>query len=84
GEVLEMEPSDPPGAVKVLRAIQADQRIPIQEVELYGALVHVVAPDIKKHEHVIEDELRRAGIRAGHMSMIEPSLEDVFISAMKA
>jgi ABC-2 type transport system ATP-binding protein len=84
GEVLEIEPSDPPGAVKVLRAAQADQRIPIQEVELYGALVHIVAPDIKKYQRAIEHELQRAGIRTGQMYVIEPSLEDVFISAMKA
>ncbi|HSB01739.1 MAG TPA: hypothetical protein VLE49_13900, partial [Anaerolineales bacterium] len=83
GEVLELEPSDAPKAIQVLRAAQADRTIPIQEVELYGALVHVVAPNIRKHQRAIEHELRRAGVRAGHLSIIEPSLEDVFISAMK-
>lgn len=83
GEVLELEPSDAPQAVKVLRAAQASQALPIEEVELYGALVHIVAPNIKKYQSAIERELHNAGIRAGHMSMIEPSLEDVFISAMK-
>jgi ABC-2 type transport system ATP-binding protein len=84
GEVLEIEPSDAPQAVKVLRAAQENQLIPIQEVELYGALVHVVARDMKKNQRAIEHELHRAGIRTGHMSIVEPSLEDVFISAMKA
>ncbi|HUH98504.1 MAG TPA: ABC transporter ATP-binding protein [Anaerolineales bacterium] len=84
GEVLELEPSDAPGAVKVLRAARADQTLPLEEVELYGALVHVVAPNMQKHRRAIERELRRAGIRPGHASIIEPSLEDVFISAMKA
>jgi ABC-2 type transport system ATP-binding protein len=84
GDVLEIEPSDAPRAVKVLRAAQAGQTIPIEEVELYGALVHIVAPNIKKHQRAIERELKSAGIRVGHMSIIEPSLEDVFISAMKA
>jgi len=83
GDVLELEPSDAPGAVKILRAAQASQSLPIEEVELYGALVHVVAPDVKKHQRAIERELRRANIRTGHVSIIEPSLEDVFISAMK-
>lgn len=83
GEVLELEPSDAPRAVKVLRAAQASQALPIEEVELYGALVHIVAPNIKKHQRAIERELHNAGIRAGRMSMIEPSLEDVFIFAMK-
>jgi ABC-2 type transport system ATP-binding protein len=84
GEVLEIEPSDAPDAVKVLRAAQAAQTLPIEEVELYGALVHIVAPNIKKHQRAIERELLHAGIRTAHMSIIEPSLEDVFISAMKA
>jgi len=83
GQVLEIEPSDAPKAVKVLRAIQSGQSIPIEEVELYGALVHIVAPDIKKHQRAIQRELTRAGIQAGRSSIIEPSLEDVFISAMK-
>jgi ABC-2 type transport system ATP-binding protein len=83
GEVLELEPSDAPQAVKVLRAAQASRTLPLEEVELYGALVHVVAPDVKIHQSDIEHELQRAGIQAGQMSIIEPSLEDVFISAMK-
>jgi len=83
GEVLELEPSDAPNAVKVLRAAQANQTIPVDEVELYGALVHVLAPNVKKHQRAIVNELKKAGIQAGHSSIIEPSLEDVFISAMK-
>ncbi len=83
GNVLELEPSDAPQAVKVLRAAQANQTLPIEEVELYGALVHIVAPNVKKYQRAIEDELHRAGIRTGHLAIIEPSLEDVFISAMK-
>lgn len=83
GGVLELEPSDAPGAVKTLRAAQAIRTLPIEEVELYGALVHVVAPDIRKHQRAIIRELSRAGIRTGRVDIIEPSLEDVFISAMK-
>jgi ABC-2 type transport system ATP-binding protein len=83
GEVLELEPSDAPAAVEILRAAQANGIIPLLEVELYGALVHAVAPNIGKYQGAIENELRRAGISAGRVSVIEPSLEDVFISAMK-
>ncbi|RJP50568.1 MAG: ABC transporter ATP-binding protein [Anaerolineaceae bacterium] len=83
GEVLELEPSDAPLAVKVLRAAQANRSLPIEEVELYGALVHIVASDVRKYQQAIAKELRKANIRTGHMSVIEPSLEDVFISAMK-
>ncbi|MGD8402427.1 MAG: ABC transporter ATP-binding protein [Anaerolineales bacterium] len=84
GQVLEIAPSDAVEAVKVLRAAQENGSLPIQEVELYGSLVHVVAPDMKKHQRSIERELRQAGIRTAQADIIEPSLEDVFISAMKA
>ncbi|MDZ7823372.1 MAG: DUF4162 domain-containing protein [Ahrensia sp.] len=84
GEVLELEPSDAPRAVKVLRAAQTIKPLPFEEVELYGALVHIVAPEHQKTpKSDIERELHNAGIQAGQMSVIEPSLEDVFISAMK-
>jgi ABC-2 type transport system ATP-binding protein len=84
GQVLEIAPSDAVEAVKVLRAAQESGDLPIQEVELYGSLVHVVAPDMKKHQRAIKRELRQADIRVEDSDMIEPSLEDVFISAMKA
>jgi len=84
GQVLEIVPSDAVEAVKVLRAAQESGSLPIEEVELYGSLVHIVAPDMKKQQRSIQRELRRAGIRTEHADIIEPSLEDVFISAMKA
>jgi ABC-2 type transport system ATP-binding protein len=84
GQVLEISSTDAVNTVKVLRAAQEASQIPIQEVELYGSLVHVVAPDIKQHQRAIEKELRNANIRVESLSIIEPSLEDVFISSMKA
>jgi len=84
GQVLEIAPSDAVAAVRVLREAQEVGSLPIQEIELYGSLVHVVASEMKKHQRDIERTLRRAGIRVLHAELIEPSLEDVFISAMKA
>jgi len=84
GQVLEIETSDAAETVKILREAQTSGSLPLEEIELYGSLVHVVAPDMRKHERAISAELRRAGIRPGRMSVIEPSLEDVFISCMKA
>ena len=84
GQVLEIAPSDAVAAVKELRAAQESGALPIEEVELYGSLVHVVAPDMKKHQAAIEKVLEQIGISVGQVSIIEPSLEDVFISAMKA
>jgi ABC-2 type transport system ATP-binding protein len=84
GQVLEIEPSNAVDAVKELRAAQESSTLPIEEVELYGSLVHVVAPDMKEHQDAVKRILEGADISVGQMSIIEPSLEDVFISAMKA
>jgi len=84
GQVLEIAPSDPIAAVKTLRAARDARALPITEVELYGSLIHVVAPEMRNREPAIADVLRDAGIQPGPMSIIEPSLEDVFIACMKA
>ena len=83
GEVLEIEPSDPIKAVKVLREVQASGQLPLEEVELYGSLVHVVAPEMNKYQHAIANAVKQADIDPGQMSIIEPSLEDVFITCMR-
>jgi ABC-2 type transport system ATP-binding protein len=83
GQVLEIAPSDALAAVKALRAAKEAGTLPLEEVELYGSLVHVVARDMERQQPAIEGELRRAGIHPGRMARIEPSLEDVFISCMK-
>ena len=83
GEVLEINPSDAGRAVAVLQTAVSTQSLPLEEVELYGSLVHVVAPDMAAHQNAIARTLRDAGVEPGEMSIIEPSLEDVFISCVK-
>jgi ABC-2 type transport system ATP-binding protein len=83
GQVLEIEPSDAIQTIQILRAAQGSGELPVDEIELYGSLVHVVAPDVQTHQPAIEDQLRGAGIDPGSMVVIEPSLEDVFIASMR-
>lgn len=83
GQVLEIAPSDAVQSTKVLRRAAQTGRIPLEEVELYGALVHVVAPQIGAHIETIRDLLQKEGIDPGQMDIIEPSLEDVFIASMQ-
>ena len=83
GQVLEIAPSDPTKAVEVLRDARESGRLPLNEVELYGSLVHVVAPEMNKQKRAIASELRQANVQPGQMSIIEPSLEDVFIACMR-
>jgi ABC-2 type transport system ATP-binding protein len=82
-QVLEIEPSDPIESMKILQKVQEEQQLPIEQVELYGSLLHVVAPKIEQYQVEIEQILKQAGIHIQSMAVIEPSLEDVFISSMK-
>lgn len=82
GDVLEIEPTDTTLAFKLLKAAQADQTIPLEEVELYGTFIHLVAPDIKHHTKAVKRLLEKDGIQIKYKSLVEPSLEDIFISSM--
>jgi hypothetical protein len=83
GEVLELAPEDAVLAVKVLRNARAEGRLDLNEIELYGSLVHVVAKDMNHKQSEIIAELQRSGLDPGSGGIIEPSLEDVFIASMK-
>jgi ABC-2 type transport system ATP-binding protein len=83
GQVLEIAPVDTAKAVKVLRAARDSGRLPLEEVAMYGALVHVVAPEMEQYQQAIAAELRQANVEPGDMAIIEPSLEDVFIACMR-
>jgi ABC-2 type transport system ATP-binding protein len=83
GQVLEILPSDTVGTVKALRAARQSGDLAIQDVALFGSLVHVVAPDVKKLEGTISRKLKEANIEVEHMEVIEPSLEDVFVACMR-
>jgi ABC-2 type transport system ATP-binding protein len=83
GQVLEIAPSDAATAVQVLHASREAGRLDLEEVAMYGSLVHVVASDVEQHAEGIAAELRQAGVEPGDMAVIEPSLEDVFIACMR-
>jgi ABC-2 type transport system ATP-binding protein len=82
-QVLELATSDASAAVKVLRAAQENDRLEIDKVELYGALVHVFTHNSHKHQRQIKKLLEAAEIDLGSTAIIEPSLEDVFIASMQ-
>ncbi len=83
GKVLEIEPTDVTNTVQVLQNAKESGRLPLEEVELYGSLVHVVAQDVPNLQAAIQIELENAGVTPSEMAIIEPSLEDVFIACMK-
>ena len=83
GLVLEIAPDDPERAMIVLRNAMQAASLPLEEVSLYGALVHVIAQDMQGVKGKISSLLENSGIKVDHMAVIEPSLEDVFISSMR-
>jgi ABC-2 type transport system ATP-binding protein len=83
GQVLEIASNDAATAVQVLRAAREAGRLDLEEVAMYGSLVHVVASEVERRTEGIAAELRQAGIEPGDMAVIEPSLEDVFIACMR-
>jgi ABC-2 type transport system ATP-binding protein len=82
-EVLELAPADPVVAVQLLRAAKAAGRLGLENVELYGRVVHVSGPQIGRQRMRILRELRRSGVDPGAATVIDPSLEDVFIACMQ-
>jgi ABC-2 type transport system ATP-binding protein len=83
GQVLEIEPSDTLKSVRVLLAAKQAGEIPLEEVAVYGALVHVVGKKMFELKGAVFDLLRKADIEVYHSAIIEPTLEDVFISCVR-
>jgi len=83
GQVLEIDCDQPAVAIPVLRQMGA-----FEEVALYGALIHAVALDLSPEggglQGRIETALHDAGVVVRTMDTIAPSLEDVFISSVRA
>jgi len=87
GQVLEITTADPDRALQVLKTAQAGDapggKIPFDEVALYGSQIHAVVPDANKYRRPVHQLLVNAGIPVQSVEWIAPSLEDVFISAVK-
>jgi hypothetical protein len=82
-QVLEIGCSKPEEALGLLRSKYESGSFSFEDVSLYGALIHVIAPDIQQAETEITAILEEAGIEVDHLEKIEPSLEDVFIASMR-
>lgn len=84
GHVLEINCDDSEAAMRVLQAAREGGRLALDEVALYGALIHAVVPDAEAFKMPIVDLLTSQGVGVMGVEWIAPTLEDVFISAVKA
>jgi len=83
GQVLEISPDQPAEAMRLLKVARAEGRLKVDDVALYGAQVHIVAPDVGRVMETIAHLLQAGGVEPGQMDVISPSLEDVFLSCIR-
>lgn len=74
GQVIEIDCDGPGRAMQILRAMKD-----LDQVALYGTLIHVVVPDATLAQ-TIREVLQAENIRVHNLAVIPPSLEDVFIA----
>ncbi len=78
GRVIELDCEPAGRALQVLRKMER-----LDEVALYGSLIHVVTDDLPTQQPAIESALRAASVTINSLNIILPSLEDVFIARAK-
>ncbi len=83
GQVLEIFTSEPDHTLRALKAAQSSGRLPLDEVALYGAQIHIVVPSAQEYTPVIRQFLEGEGLPTPQIAWIAPTLEDVFISAVR-
>ncbi len=79
GTILELSIPTPRQAAALLR-----QRIPTAMLGLFGDRIHVVTAEPERTKEAVQSALREAGIALRSMRVIEPTLEDVFVSVITA
>jgi ABC-2 type transport system ATP-binding protein len=83
GQVLEIRTADPERAIGVLEQARAGGALACEEVAFYGAELHAVVPDAERARPEVRTLLAREGITVHEVAWIAPTLEDVFISAVR-
>jgi ABC-2 type transport system ATP-binding protein len=84
GHVLEISCDDSETAIPLLQSYGESGHLTLHEVALYGAQIHIVVPDAERSRIAVRDLLERKGIQVHAVEQIAPTLEDVFISAIRS
>ena len=83
GQVLEISPDQPTEAMRLLKLGQAEGKLVVEDIALYGAQIHIVAVDVGRLIESIAHLLQAGQVAPGQMDLIAPSLEDVFLSCIR-
>ncbi|MGE5603584.1 MAG: ATP-binding cassette domain-containing protein [Nitrososphaerales archaeon] len=78
GQVLEIVCQPTEAALPVLKGLKG-----FDEVALYGTSIHVVADRVAARMTEVREALARSGVTVSGLTVIPPSLEDVFISRIR-
>ena len=84
GQVLEISTDDVSRTMRVLRAARAAGELVCEEVAVYGAQIHVVVPEAESAMGPLVALLEANQLAVHSVEWIAPTLEDVFISAVKS
>lgn len=83
GEVLEIHTPNPQKLLKILnQENKVDSALEIK-AELYGSMIHVVTDQSKKTIQKLKKIAKSSNLTIDSMTVVEPSLEDVFIASMQ-
>jgi ABC-2 type transport system ATP-binding protein len=77
--ILEVGTDDAPAAVEALAGAAG-----VLDAAMFGRALHVTVEDADEGARLVRDTLEGAGRTAEHVHLIEPSLEDVFVSLVRA
>jgi ABC-2 type transport system ATP-binding protein len=77
--ILEVRTDDAPGAVETLHGVAA-----VLDAAMFGRALHVTVSDPAVGETAVRGALVAAGRRVDRITVVEPSLEDVFVSLVRA
>lgn len=77
--ILEVRVADAPRAVEAVTGAAG-----VVDAAMFGRALHVTVGDVESGRAAIEDALARVGLSADEIVSVSPSLEDVFVSLVRA
>jgi ABC-2 type transport system ATP-binding protein len=83
GRVIELTPADPTEAMRLLKEARSSGRLTADDVALYGAQIHIVVQDAAYAQRQIAEVLQAGHVNFDPPEVILPSLEDVFLAAIR-
>jgi ABC-2 type transport system ATP-binding protein len=83
GDVLEIHTPEPQKLLDELSEFVKNDSTTATKAELYGSMIHIITPQSDKSIQNIKKIAKSANIKINSMTVVEPSLEDVFIASMQ-